>query len=91
MTDEENESLATIFKALGHPTRLKIVRGLYDCCCNVTHIVDNLGIPQTTVSQHLGVLRAAGIVRGEKRGLEICYRVVNNKVEKFLAILRETN
>ena len=86
---DDIEFLANVLKALGHPTRLRIITGLCNNGCNVTKIVDGLQIPQATVSQHLGVLRSAGIIKGEKRGLEVCYKVVNPKVNKIIAILNE--
>lgn len=87
-TENKYEIYSEVFKALGHSTRLKIVVGLVGCCCNVTNIVNQLGIPQTTVSQHLRILKNAGIVKGEKKGLEVCYRVVDENVEAFIKVLK---
>ncbi|HAR64019.1 MAG: transcriptional regulator [Candidatus Margulisiibacteriota bacterium] len=81
------EEQANILKALGHPTRLRIVKGICENGCNVSRMVEGLGMPQATVSQHLGVLRASGIIKGEKRGLEICYRIINEKVKKILEVM----
>ena len=81
---EYNQKLAEMLKAIGHPVRLLIVRGLYSRKCNVSKIVRNLGIPQATVSQHLKVLKSAGVVRGERRGIEICYRIDDPLVGKIL-------
>ena len=70
---------AELLKALAHPVRLCIVQGLLACGgCNVTHIRQCLSLPQSTVSQQLARLRRAGIVVGERRGLEVCYRVTND-------------
>jgi ArsR family transcriptional regulator len=75
-----------IFKAIGHPIRLQIVRGLLRKEeCNVNTIVEKLGIPQSTVSQHLSVLKNAGILSCRKKGVEICYFVVDEKVKKILS------
>lgn len=67
--DFKNDS--EIFKALGHPVRLKIVAGLLDSDgCNVNKIVAQLKIPQSTVSQHLAKLRIAGILTPKKMALK---------------------
>jgi len=76
-----------ILKAIAHPVRLCIVRGLINNQCNVTKIQDCLKLPQSTVSQHLGKLKAAGIIEGERNGLEICYKVVNQQVKDIVAIM----
>jgi DNA-binding transcriptional ArsR family regulator len=80
--------LAKIFKALGHPTRLKIVHGLLKDECNVMHIVECLNVPQATISQHLGVLKASGIIEGERRGTQICYRVIDKRVKDLLKFIK---
>lgn len=69
---------AEILKVLGHPTRLCIVNGLIrNKGCNVSFMQSCLNIPQSTVSQHLSKLKSAGIIVGERNGLEITYKVVN--------------
>ncbi|MCT4545053.1 MAG: metalloregulator ArsR/SmtB family transcription factor [Vallitalea sp.] len=69
---------AEILKVLGHPTRLCIVNGLLkNNGCNVSFMQGCLNIPQSTVSQHLSKLKSAGIIAGERKGLEITYKVVN--------------
>lgn len=74
------EEKAEKLKALAHPHRLCIVKGLIENSCNVSKIQECLNIPQSTVSQHLIKLKAAGIISGERNGLEICYRVVDDEV-----------
>lgn len=81
------DEAAGILKALGHPTRLQIVEGLLRDGCNVSHIVQCLGIPQATVSQHIGILKACGVIEGERKGTQICYRISNKNVEKILKAL----
>ncbi|MCT4687669.1 ArsR/SmtB family transcription factor [Vallitalea sp.] len=69
---------AEILKVLGHPTRLCIVNGLIrNQGCNVSFMQSCLNIPQSTVSQHISKLKSAGIIVGERKGLEITYKVVN--------------
>jgi len=82
--DKYSETL----KALGHPIRLCIVRGLIESeGCNVTKMQDCLNIPQSTISQHLAKLKSAGIIVGDRKGLEITYRVVDPKVKELIKIL----
>jgi len=79
--------MAEKLKALSHPHRLCIVKGLMDKKCNVTGIRECLDIPQSTVSQHLSRLKSAGIISGERNGLEICYSVVDKDVIKLVESL----
>jgi len=68
--------LATLAKALGHPARvaiLKLLIGRGECVCGA--IVDELPLAQATVSQHLKVLKDAGLVQGEIDGPRVCYCV----------------
>jgi ArsR family transcriptional regulator len=68
------EDLARISKALAHPIRVRIVQLLLareTCLCG--QIVDELPVSQATVSQHLKVLRDAGLIRGEIDGPRVCY------------------
>ena len=70
-TDAE---LARLAKALGHPARVAILRRLLaqgECVCG--QIVDGLPLAQPTVSQHLKVLKEAGLVIGEVDGPRVCY------------------
>ncbi len=83
------EGTAEILKALAHPVRLCIVRGLMDKECNVSHMQECLELPQSTVSQHLGILRAKGIIKGERKGLEVTYTVANEDVKKIIKALFE--
>lgn len=76
-----------LLKALAHPTRLCIVKGLIEKESNVTNIQKCLYLPQSTVSQHLFKLKAAGIIKGERKGLEIFYQVINEDIRKIIKIL----
>jgi len=69
-----DERLATVAKALAHPARIAILRVLAErntCVCG--EIVGVLPLAQATVSQHLKVLREAGLIRGETQGPHSCY------------------
>ncbi len=76
-----------LLKALAHPVRLKMAEGLLCNECNVNKIVDKLGLPQSTISQHLGILKSRGIVKARKEGLKTCYKVANPKVVEIVRIL----
>lgn len=79
---------AEILKILGHPTRLCIVDGLIrNKGCNVSFMQSCLNIPQSTVSQHLSKLKSAGIIEGDRNGLEITYKVVNKNVIEIVEAL----
>ena len=82
------ERYAEIFKAIAHPIRLKIVCGLMTKDeCNVSIMVDKLGIAQPTVSQHLNILKNAGIVTGYKKGTQVCYKITDEKTRKIISAL----
>ncbi len=71
---DPDEELAVLAAALGHPARVRILRFLLERReCFAGAIVDHLPLAQSTVSQHLKVLREAGLIRGEVDGLHICY------------------
>jgi ArsR family transcriptional regulator len=76
-----------LLKALAHPARLCIVKGLTEKESNVTNIQECLDLPQSTISQHLFKLKAAGIIKGERNGLEISYQVINEDIKKVIKIL----
>ncbi|MBU1566497.1 MAG: metalloregulator ArsR/SmtB family transcription factor [Proteobacteria bacterium] len=81
--DEEAE----ILKVLGHPIRLKIAAGLCAEACPVKIIWECLGLPQSTVSQHLAVLKNKGVIVGKREGTEVHYSVNNPMVMKIIASL----
>lgn len=81
------EAKAEKLKAISHPHRLCIVKGLLENHCNVTKIQECVGLPQSTVSQHLAKLKAAGIVEGERNGLEVCYRVIDNEIANVIKVI----
>ncbi|RKY84759.1 transcriptional regulator [candidate division KSB1 bacterium] len=81
-----------VLKALAHPVRLQmveIITSLRENECSVSTIQKKLGIPQSTVSQHLQTLRNKGIIEGGKRGAVICYRVKDKCAKEIIKILRK--
>ncbi|MFA5905508.1 MAG: metalloregulator ArsR/SmtB family transcription factor [Desulfobacula sp.] len=78
------EQLAKIFKALGHPTRIKIVEHLIrinTCVCG--EIVNIFPFSQSTISQHLKILKESGIVCGEVEGPKTYFCVDKSVLEQF--------
>ena len=82
------EEISEMFKALAHPARLKMVVGLVKDECNVAQIQKTLGLPQSTISQHLRILRNAGIIKGRREGNKTCYRVIDVRVRKIVEIIK---
>lgn len=71
---EADDELAALAKAIAHPARVRIIRILVrKAACVCGDIVDELPLAQSTVSQHLKVLKEAGLVRGEVDGPRVCY------------------
>ncbi|PCC73412.1 transcriptional regulator, ArsR family [Nannocystis exedens] len=86
--DEADHELAALAKAVGHPARVQILRLLSrraSCVCG--EIVDVLPLAQSTVSQHLKVLKDAGLVRGEIDGPRTCYCLDPRTMRRFKALL----
>jgi len=81
------EKESQVLKALGHPVRLRMVEGLLKNECNVNKIVQALNLPQSTVSQHLGILKSNGIVDMRKEGVKTCYRVRRSKIAQLIRVL----
>ena len=77
-----------LLKALAHPIRLRMVEGLLGKECNVSRMVKALNIPQSTVSQHLGILRSRGIVSIRKEGVKTCYRVIDSRIKELIDIIK---
>lgn len=81
---EAEADLAALAKALGHPARvriLKLLRGRSTCVCG--ELVGELELAQSTVSEHLRVLKAAGLVQGEVDGPRVCYCVDPRGLERL--------
>lgn len=78
-TQEQNE-LANTLKALAHPARIAILQHIIKqkaCICN--DLVEELGLAQATISQHLKELKSIGIIKGSIEGTSICY-CIDDKV-----------
>ncbi len=72
-SDQQNE-IASIAKVLGHPARVSILQYLFrinTCVCR--DLVDEIGLAQPTISQHLKELKQIGLIQGEIEGTRVCY------------------
>jgi ArsR family transcriptional regulator len=86
--DEADIELAELAKALAHPARVKILRILAarnSCVCG--ELVDELPLAQSTVSQHLKVLKGAGLIRGTISGPRTCYCLEPRSVRRLKALI----
>ena len=104
----DTEKLAELFKALSDPTRLKVVKLLYESFSGITlndctpetcdgkggplcvnALTNKLGVTQSAVSQHLRVLRQAGIVQGERKGAFVHYSINRDNFKKFKSMIQD--
>lgn len=83
------QRLAPIFRALGNPTRLGILRRMLDEPPCVGELQEQLGCTQPNISQHLAVLRDRGIVVAERRGNRVCYRLADPRIAELLTLAEE--
>ena len=82
-TDEQNK-LASLLKVLGHPARIAILQYIINqktCICN--DLVDELGLAQATISQHLKELKTMGIIQGSIDGKSVCYCIEEKIWKQF--------
>ncbi len=83
------EYKASIFQALGHPTRIAIVEVLAQGEASAGSIQEKLGIEQANLSQHLAILRSRQIVNNRKEGNQVFYSLRNKVLPKVLALMRQ--
>jgi ArsR family transcriptional regulator len=85
-----DEELAALAKAIGHPARARIVRFLVrerDRTCMCGDICDELPLAQSTVSQHLKVLKQSGLIRGHVDGPRVCYCIDPRALQRLKALV----
>jgi len=79
---------ARVFQALGHPTRIAVIDELREGELTAGALQDRLGVEQSNLSQHLGVLRANGLVVTRRAGNQIFYEIRDPVVTKVLDLLK---
>ncbi|WP_282134111.1 ArsR/SmtB family transcription factor [Seonamhaeicola maritimus] len=97
-TTEQNE-IALLAKVLGHPARVAIIQHLFKintCICG--DLVDEIGLAQPTISQHLKELKNSGLIKGNIEGTSVCYCIdkdnwtkMKNLITDFLELDTSSN
>ncbi len=84
---KETEELARFAKALGHPTRIKIIRYLSEqSYCHTSQLLDFMPLAQSTISQHLKELKDAGLIQGEIDPPRVRYCINTENWERAKAL-----
>ena len=78
------DAAGELLRALAAPVRIAIVLQLRESQRCVHELVDALGVPQPLVSQHLKILKAAGVVTGERSGREVLYRLADHHLSHIV-------
>ena len=86
--DEIDILQAEIMRTLAHPRRLQVIHRLADGPVEVGRIAADLGISQPNASQHLAVMRAAGVVEAERNGREVRYRLSDPEIVAACGLMR---
>jgi DNA-binding transcriptional ArsR family regulator len=92
VTDIESKAaqLAVIAKALAHPARIHILRLLQQKqSCIGCDVVDEIGLAQSTVSEHLRILKTAGLISGEIEHPRVCYSLNPDGLRPLAELLRD--
>lgn len=86
--EDQLDGAVIVLRALAHPVRLGIMRRLAarpeTCACDFTQV---FAVSQPTISQHLKVLREAGLVRTRRRGTQICYSICPQTLDEVTSVL----
>jgi len=87
-TGEQNE-LATLLKAIAHPARIAILQQIISAnACICGDLVEELGLAQATISQHLKELKNAGIIQGTIEGVKVCYCIEPKTWSRLESLLK---
>lgn len=81
---QEQNNLAALAKAIAHPARIAIIEHLYQidtCVCG--DIVEEIGLAQATISQHLKALKEVGLIKGNTEGTKVCYCLDTNNIKNL--------
>lgn len=86
--DDEEQELADLAKAIGHPARVRILKLLVDrAACVCGDIVGEIPLAQSTVSQHLKQLKEAGLIQGEIDGPRVCYCIDAARLKRLKVLI----
>lgn len=88
--NQQDEGLAVLARGLAHPARVRLLRLIASRGeCISGDLVDSLGLAQSTVSEHLRILREAGLVEREKRPPRTCYRLARGRLTQLQQFLND--
>jgi len=88
-TDQQNQ-VSTFAKAFAHPARVAILEHLFNlnaCICG--DLVEEIGLAQATISQHLKELKNLGLIKGDVDGTKVCYCIHQENWDKMKAVMNE--
>ena len=80
----DDNKLAGFFKAIAHPTRINILRTIYEKDICVNDISKELSINQPNTSQHLAILKNHNLLKKSKKGNEACYKIKDDGIIKII-------
>jgi DNA-binding transcriptional ArsR family regulator len=83
------ELQAELCQALGHAVRQETIHILQDGPKRVNDIAQLMGLPQSTISRHLAVLRSSGMITGQRQGSEVIYSITDPKIVDVCNLMRE--
>ena len=88
MSQGQIERAATLFAALAEPSRLVLLQALmHEGTLSVSELVAASGLSQANVSKHLAGLYAARLVAKERKGVYVCYRIIDSLVEELCSLV----
>jgi ArsR family transcriptional regulator len=87
MKMKDYDGISEILKAIAHPVRIEIIDRLEVHGCNVSKIQKKIGVPQSTISQHLKILKNAGIIKSRRDGTKVCYEIEIKEVRSIIGML----
>ncbi len=88
-SDQQNE-IASLAKAFGHPARVAILQHLFSinaCVCG--ELVEEIGLAQATISQHLKELKSMGLIKGSIEGTSMCYCIDKENWSKMKSLVSD--
>lgn len=89
MSDGQLEEAARLFRLLGEPARLRLLRALMAGPRTVAELVEATGLGQANVSRHLGLLARGRFVEGKREGNFVRYRVIDRRLQGLCALMCE--
>ena len=87
--NQKHEKLAKKFRVLGHPVRIKLLEDLMKKECCVGEIQKGLSVSQPNLSQHLRILKEAGLVEARRERNKICYRIADKAVVQTFKLFKK--